>query len=140
LQPARPVPRGTRASGRAPRGVERGEELIGRAAHPVTRNRTRSVTMGALWTTIGRWHCHVWSLRGACPVGASLAQALCDRHVQSIEQRIRSIVFDHWRAVTVEIGRSMLNVEGHMDGAWRPDTVQRVRSVRPARPVIPKFA
>jgi hypothetical protein len=33
-------------------------------------------------------------------------------------------------AVTVEIGRSVLNVEGHVDSAWRPNAVQRVRSSR----------
>jgi hypothetical protein len=76
------------ASGRAPRGVERGEELIGRA-------------MGALWTTIGRWHCRVRSLRGARSVGASRAQALCERRVRSIRRRVRSIAFDRWRTVTV---------------------------------------
>jgi hypothetical protein len=48
LQPAHPVPRGTEASGRAPRGVEHGEELIGGAARPVTRDRTRPVAIGAL--------------------------------------------------------------------------------------------
>jgi hypothetical protein len=101
LQPARPVPHGTGASGRAPRGVERGEELIGRAARSVTRNQTRPVAMGALWTAIGRWHCRVRSLRGARPVGASRAQALCDRRVWSFERHVRSIVFDRWRAVTV---------------------------------------
>jgi hypothetical protein len=44
---------------------------IGRAARPVTRDRTRPVAMGALWTATGRWHCHVRSLRGARPAGAS---------------------------------------------------------------------
>jgi hypothetical protein len=48
LQLARPVPRGTRVSGRAPRGVECGEELIERAARPITRDRTRLVMMGDL--------------------------------------------------------------------------------------------
>jgi hypothetical protein len=33
--PARPVPRGTGASGRTPIGAVLDEELIGRAAHPV---------------------------------------------------------------------------------------------------------
>jgi hypothetical protein len=60
--------------------------------------------------------------------------------VWSVERRVRSIAFNRWRAVTVEIGRSVLNAEGRVDGAWRPDAVQRVRSVRPARPVVPKSA
>jgi hypothetical protein len=44
----------TGASGQAPRGVERGKELIGRAARPVTRERMRLVVIGALWTVTGR--------------------------------------------------------------------------------------
>jgi hypothetical protein len=53
---------------------------------------------------IGRWHCHVRSLRGARPVGASRVWVLCApaRPV---------ITFDRWRAMTVEIGRSVLNAE-----------------------------
>jgi hypothetical protein len=54
LQPARSVPHGTGASGRAPRGAERGEELIGRAARPVTCDRTPPVMVEALWTPTGR--------------------------------------------------------------------------------------
>jgi hypothetical protein len=33
------------------------------------------------------------------------------------------VAFDHWHAVTIEIRRSGLNTEGHVDGAWRPDAV-----------------
>jgi hypothetical protein len=47
-QPVRPVSHGTRVSGWAPRGAERGEGLIGRTARPVTCDRTRPVTVGAL--------------------------------------------------------------------------------------------
>jgi hypothetical protein len=60
--------------------------------------------------------------------------------VRSIGRRVRSIAFDRWHAVTIEIGRSVLNAEGHMDGAWRPDMVQHIRSVRPVHPVVPIFA
>jgi hypothetical protein len=65
--------------------------LIGRAARPVTVDRTRPVVEGAYWTPTGRWYCgvrlvlqrvwslfhcarlrldqHVWSVTGpACPV------------------------------------------------------------------------
>jgi hypothetical protein len=51
---ARPVPHGTSASGRTPFGTVLDIELIGRVARPVTCDRTRSVTVGALWTPTGR--------------------------------------------------------------------------------------
>jgi hypothetical protein len=89
------------AFGRAPRGAECGEELIGRAARPITCDRTRPVAVGALWTPTGRRVQRVRSLRGARPVGASRAQALCDRRVRLIGRRIRSIAFDRWCAVAV---------------------------------------
>jgi hypothetical protein len=63
------VPR-TGASGRAPRGAERGVELIGRAARPVTCDRTRLITRGALWTPIGRRVQRVQSNGEAGPVTA----------------------------------------------------------------------
>jgi hypothetical protein len=125
----RPVPHGTGASGRAPREVQHGEELIGRAMRPVTRDRTCPVAMGALWTTTGRWYCLVRLLRGARPVNAS-------RACGAVRSARPVIAFDRWRTVTVEIGRSVLNTEGHVDDAWRPDAVQRVRSARPARSVV----
>jgi hypothetical protein len=51
---ARPVPRGTGASGQASRGAERSGVLIGRVVRPVTCDRTRPVAVGAYWTPTGR--------------------------------------------------------------------------------------
>jgi hypothetical protein len=53
-EPARPVPRGTSASGRTPFGTVLNVELIGRVARLVTCDRTRPVAVGALWTPTGR--------------------------------------------------------------------------------------
>jgi hypothetical protein len=36
--------------------------MIGRAARPVTVDRTRPVVQGAYWTQTRRWHCDVWSV------------------------------------------------------------------------------
>jgi hypothetical protein len=36
--------------------------MIGRAAHPVTVDRTRPVIQGAYYTLIGRWHCGIRSV------------------------------------------------------------------------------
>jgi hypothetical protein len=47
---------------------------IRRGARPVTIDRTRPVAMGPYWTLTGRWHCHVRSLPGACPIDASRAR------------------------------------------------------------------
>jgi hypothetical protein len=46
-RPVHPVPHRTRASGQASRGAESSEVLIGRAACPVTCDRTRPVVVGA---------------------------------------------------------------------------------------------
>jgi hypothetical protein len=122
------VTHGTGASGRAPISVAHGIKLIGRAARPVTRDRTRPVVEGAYWTPTGRWHCRVWSLSGARPVDAS--QARC--YALGASGRLGSASgrsFDRWNAVsTVEIGRARLNLEGHVDGAGRSDAIERVQS------------
>jgi hypothetical protein len=73
-RPARPVPHVTGGFDHASRGAERSGVLIGRAARPVTCDRTRPVVEGAYWTLTGRWHCRVRSLPGACPVVASRAR------------------------------------------------------------------
>jgi hypothetical protein len=86
----RPVPHGTGASGRAPREVQHGEELIGRAMRPVTRDRTCPVAMGALWTTTGRWYCLVRLLRGARPVNASRHSRCVIGASGQFDQRVRS--------------------------------------------------
>jgi hypothetical protein len=74
LQPAR---HGTGASGQAPKGAERGEERIGRAARPVTGDRTRPIARGALWTPIGHW---VQCVRSYGEAGPVTATALSDSH------------------------------------------------------------
>jgi hypothetical protein len=70
-QPVCLVPHRTGASGRAPRGGERGEELIGNVARLVTCDRTRPVTVGALYTPTGRRVQRVRSNAGARPVTAT---------------------------------------------------------------------
>jgi hypothetical protein len=67
-QPARSVPQGTGASGQAPRGAVLDVEPIGCATCPVTCDRTRPVTVGALWTLTGRRVQRVRSNAGARPV------------------------------------------------------------------------
>jgi hypothetical protein len=68
VRPARPRVPGTGAFGRAPRGAERGVEMIGRATRPVTCDQTRLIARGALWTSIGRRVQRVWSYGEASPV------------------------------------------------------------------------
>jgi hypothetical protein len=75
--PARLVPRGTGASGRTTIGVVLDEELIGRVARPVTCDRTRLVTMGALWTLTGRW---VQRVRSNDEARLVMATTLSDAH------------------------------------------------------------
>jgi hypothetical protein len=79
-RPARLVPRGTSAFGRTPFGIVLDVELIGHVARPVTCDRTRPVTVGALWTPTGRRVQRVRSNAGARPVTAtapSNAQCCC---------------------------------------------------------------
>jgi hypothetical protein len=71
VRPAHPRVPGTGASGRAPRGAERGVELIGRVARPVTCDRTHPIARGALWTPIGRQVQRVRSNGEAGPVTAT---------------------------------------------------------------------
>jgi hypothetical protein len=56
---------------------------IGRAARPVTRDRTRPVVEGAYWTPTGRWHCRVRSLSRVHLVVASRARGTVQRRVRS---------------------------------------------------------
>jgi hypothetical protein len=93
--------------------------MIGRAARPVTDDRTRPVIQGAYWTLIGRWHCGV----------------------RSVQQRVRSL----FRCALLRPNQRVRSVAGPA----RPVAPsasglrdQRVRSVfrklavpRPARPV-----
>ena len=60
--------------------------MIGRAARPVTHDRTRPIVEGAYWTLTGRGHCRVRSLRGARPVVTSRARDA----VRSVRPVIRS--------------------------------------------------
>jgi hypothetical protein len=74
-RPACPRVPGTGASGRVPRGAERGVELIGRAAYPVTCDRTCPIAWGALWTPIG---CRVQRVRSYGEAGPVTAMTLSD--------------------------------------------------------------
>jgi hypothetical protein len=68
---------------------------IGRAARPVTDDRTRPVIQGAYWTLTGRGHCRVRSLRGARPVSSPERIRAHDRRVRSftgLERPVRHSV------------------------------------------------
>jgi hypothetical protein len=67
-RPARPVPNGTGVSGQASRRAERSGVTIGRAACPVTYDRTRPVVLGAYWTPTGRGVQRVRSFSRARPI------------------------------------------------------------------------
>jgi hypothetical protein len=75
--PARPVPRGTRASGHALSGQRVSQCRSDVVARPVTCDRTRPITRRALWTPIGRRVQRVRSNGVARPVTAT---ALSDAH------------------------------------------------------------
>jgi hypothetical protein len=74
----RPVPHGTGASGRSPRGAERGEGLIGRAA--------RSIAVGALWTPTGRRVQRVRSDGEACLITATATYDAHCSHLSCSDQ------------------------------------------------------
>jgi hypothetical protein len=77
-----------------------------------------------------------WSASGR----ASYARVVCELRVWSVSLA-RPVAFDRWSAEsTIEIGRPRLDLRGHVDGAGRPDMVQRVRSVRLVCPVTAKIA
>jgi hypothetical protein len=93
--------------------------LIGRAARPVTVDRTRPVDQGAYWTLTGRWHCGV----------------------RSVLQRVRSM----FRCARLRVDQRVRSVTGlarPIEHSASGCCDQRVRSVfrkravkRPARPV-----
>jgi hypothetical protein len=79
-RPARLVSHGTGASGQASRRVESSGVLIGRAARPVTCDRTRSIAVGAYWTPTRRQVQRVRSIARARPVTATVtSDAHCSR-------------------------------------------------------------
>jgi hypothetical protein len=128
--PARPI--------RHPEGQQIARS-IGRGARLVMIGRTHSVASGCLLETTGRWHCGVQFVKRTRPVEVSRARVVCELRVRSMSLA-RPVVFDYWSVEsTVEIGWPRLNPRGHVDGTGRPNTVQRVRSVRPARSVVPKI-
>jgi hypothetical protein len=75
--PARPVPRGTRATGHVPSGQRVSQCRSDVVACPVTCDRTCPIARGALWTPIGRWVQRVRSNGVARPITAT---ALSDVH------------------------------------------------------------
>jgi hypothetical protein len=75
--PARPIPRGTGASGHAPSGQHVSQCRSDMVARPVMCDRTRLITWGALWTPIGCWVPRVRSKGVARPV---MATTLSDAH------------------------------------------------------------
>jgi hypothetical protein len=114
--------------------------MIGRAAHPVTDDRTRLVVQGAYWTLTGRWHCRVQSFSSARPVTISLSAAQAtSASGHSRDQRVRSFPARPVCAMRASgrclaVSRWATGASGQLD--------QRVRSVlrdlavvRPARPV-----
>jgi hypothetical protein len=108
-------------------------------AHPVTIDWTRPVISGCLLETTGHWHCGAPFVKRTRPVEVSRAPVVCKLRVLSVSLA-RPVAFDRWSAEsTVEIGWPRLNPRGHVEGAGQPDAVQRVRSVRPARLVVPKI-
>jgi hypothetical protein len=104
------VTRGIGASGQAPRGT---------ADRKV--DQTRCASGHDRPDASGR----EWTLTGLKPdAGCSASGRL---------SRASSHLFDCWNAEsTIEIGRLVLNMEGHVDGIGRSDAMQHVRSVRPA--------
>jgi hypothetical protein len=114
--------------------------MIGRAAHPVTDDRTRPVVQGAYWTPTRRWHFRVRSFSSARPVTISLSAAQAtSASGHSRDQRVRSFPARPVCAMSASgrclaVSRWATDVSGQLD--------QRVRSVlrdlavvRPARPV-----
>jgi hypothetical protein len=101
-----------RRSGQTPRGTTEREGLIRRSG---VSGQSRSNVSGRekpsldpFCTQTGH---NIRSSSAARPVGASRAQALCDRHVRSVERRVRSLD-DRWGTdSTVEILRSSFEGE-----------------------------
>jgi hypothetical protein len=114
--------------------------MIGRAARPVTNDRTRSIVQGAYWTPTGRGHCGVRSFSSVRPVvvplSAAQATSACGH---SRDQRVRSFPVRPVYATSASgrcfaVSRWATGASGQLN--------QRVRSVlrdlaivRPARPV-----
>jgi hypothetical protein len=110
--------------------------MIGRAARPVTDDRTRSVIQGAYWTLIGRWHCGVRSVQQRIWSLFRCALLRPDQHVRSVtgparpvapsasglrDQRVRSV----FRKLAVARPARPVSVTG-ASGQYD----QRVRSAR----------
>jgi hypothetical protein len=58
--------------------------MIGRAARPVTVDRTRPAVQGAYWTLTGRWHCGVRSV-------LQRVRSLFRYALLRLDQRVRSV-------------------------------------------------
>jgi hypothetical protein len=66
--------------------------LIGRAARPVTVDRTRPVDQGAYWTPTGRWHCGVRSVLQRVRSMFRCARLRVDQRVRSVTGPARPVV------------------------------------------------
>jgi hypothetical protein len=94
--------------------------MIGRAARPVTDDRTRPVIQEAYWTLTGCWHCGVRSV-------LQRVRSLFRCALLRLDQRVRSVAGPARPVSASEISRCVTGAFGQFD--------QRVRSARPARPV-----
>jgi hypothetical protein len=136
LQPECLVTRGTGASGQAPRGAEHGEILCGRRG---ASGHMQSDTSGHEGCSLD--HDRTLALSHLVVAWSASGHVARVGGVRTCTSGLRSgvIAFDCRSAEsTVEIERSVLNAEGHVDGVGRTDAVQRLWSVRPARPIVLK--
>jgi hypothetical protein len=93
--------------------------MIGRAARPVTNDRTRPVVQGAYWNLIGRWHCGVRSV-------LQRVRSLFRCALLRLDQRVRSVA-----GPARPVASSASGLRDH-----RVRSVLRKLAVaRPARPV-----
>jgi hypothetical protein len=88
--------------------------LIGRAARPVTVDRTRPVVQGAYWTPTGHWHCGVRSV-------LQRIRSLLRCVLLMLDQRVRSARRAHPVSAS-RLSRCAIGVSDQLD--------QRVRSAR----------
>jgi hypothetical protein len=110
--------------------------LIGRAARPVTVDRTRLVIEGAYWTPTGRWHCGVRSVLQRVRSLFRCALLRLDQRVRSVtgparpfELRASGRCVERVRSVVHERRLCVIGASDQLD--------QRVRSTRLQRFQVP---